>query len=101
VINIWSATILGGEITMSAFTGILLTFFVILFGSLIIITLGSIWLGTSYYLKKKGYDKASARRTLERLQNDLSSIRSELNDMKTYIADLTIKAHDEMRFKKS
>ena len=86
---------------MSTIAGIFLTFFIILFSSLIIITLGSIWLGTSYYIKKKGYDKVSAHRTLERLQNDLSLIKNDINDMKTYIADLTIKAHDKMRLGQS
>ena len=86
---------------MSTVVEIFLTIFIISCSSLIIITLGSIWLATSYYTKKKGYDKASAHRTLERLQNDLSLIKSDINDMKAYIADLTIKAHDEMRFRQS
>jgi len=82
-------------------TIVVLTIFIIIFSSLIIITLGSIWLGTSYYIKKEGYDKASARRTLESLQNDLSLIKSDINDMKTHIADLTIKAHNEMRLRQT
>ena len=86
---------------MSTITGIFLTIFIILCSSLIIITLGSIWLGTSYSIKKKGYDKANAHRILESLQNDLSLIKSDINDMKAYIADLTIKAHDEMRLRQS
>ncbi len=86
---------------MSHVVGIFLILFIILCSSLIIITLGLIWLITSYYAKKKGYDKASARRTLEQLRNDLSLIKNDINDMKAYIADLTIKAHDEMRFRQS
>ncbi|MBM3243057.1 hypothetical protein FJZ31_42910 [Candidatus Poribacteria bacterium] len=86
---------------MSHVASIFLALFIILCSSLIIITLGLIWLITSYYAKKKGYDKASARRTLEQLRNDISLIRSDINDMKAYIADLTIKAHDEMRLRQS
>ena len=86
---------------MSTVAEIFLTIFIISCSNLIIITLGSIWLVTSYYTKKKGYDKASAHRTLEQLQKDLSLIKRDLNDMKTYIADLTIKAHDGMRFRQS
>jgi len=86
---------------MSHVASIFLALFIILCSSLIIITLGLIWLITSYYAKKKGYDKASARRTLEQLRNDLSLIKNDINDMKAYIADLTIKAHDEMRFRQS
>jgi hypothetical protein len=86
---------------MTTVEEIFLTISIIIFSSLIITILGSIWLLTSYSLKKRGYDKANCRYTLERLQNDLASIKNELNDIKTYVADLTIKAHDEMRLRKS
>jgi cell division protein FtsB len=75
---------------MSTFTEIVLTFFTILFSSLIIITLGSIWLGTSYSAKKKGVVKGATRREIEQIQRDIAQIRADITELKEQIADLTI-----------
>jgi len=65
-------------------------FFGILSGTIIIITLGSIWLGTSYSAKKKGLIKGATRRELEQIQRDISQIRTDIAELKEQIADLNI-----------
>ena len=86
---------------MSGFGAFLVILCAISCGGLIVITLGSIWIGTAYYIKKRGYGKASAQRKLEQLRLNLSEIKDDIDDLKTYVADLTIRAHDAARFRES
>jgi hypothetical protein len=65
-------------------------FFAMLFGTLIIITLGSIWMGISYSTKKKGLVKGATRREIEQIQQDISQIRADIEELKVQVADLTI-----------
>lgn len=65
-------------------------FFGMLFGTVIIITLGSIWLGTSYSAKKKGLVKGATKREIEQIQRDISQIRTDIAELKEQIADLNI-----------
>jgi len=65
-------------------------FFGMLFGTIIIITLGSIWMGTSYSAKKKGVVKGATRREIEQIQRDIAQIRADIAELKEQIADLTI-----------
>jgi cell division protein FtsL len=64
-------------------------FFAMLFGTIIIITLGSIWMGVSYSSKKKGLVKGATRREIEKIQQEISQIRSDIAELKEQIADLT------------
>jgi len=63
-------------------------FFAMLFGMIIIITLGSVWMGTSYYAKKKGLVKGTTRREIEQVQQDISQIRVDIAELREQIADL-------------
>ena len=63
-------------------------FFGMLSGTIIIITLGSIWLGTSYSAKKKGLVKGATRREMEQIQQDIAQIRTDIAELKEQIADL-------------
>ena len=65
-------------------------FFGILSGTIIIITLGSIWLGTSYSAKKKGLVKGATRREIEQIQRDIAQIRTDIAELKEQIADLNV-----------
>ena len=65
-------------------------FFGMLFGTILIITLGSVWLGTSYSAKKKGLVKGATRREIEQIQQDISQIRADIAELKEQIADLNI-----------
>jgi 5-bromo-4-chloroindolyl phosphate hydrolysis protein len=71
-------------------------FFGILSGTIIIITLGSIWLGTSYSAKKKGLVKGATRREIEQIQRDISQIREDIAELKEQIADLTTITRDSL-----
>ncbi len=59
-------------------------------GTAIVLTLGSIWLGTSYSAKKKGFVKGATRREIEQIQQDIGQIRKDISDLKEQIADLNI-----------
>lgn len=65
-------------------------FFGMLFGTILIITLGSVWLGISYSAKKKGLVKGATRREIEQIQQDISQIRTDIAELKEQIADLNI-----------
>jgi 5-bromo-4-chloroindolyl phosphate hydrolysis protein len=65
-------------------------FFGILSGTIIIIILGSIWLGTSYSAKKKGLVKGATRREIEQIQRDIAQIRTDIAELKEQIADLNV-----------
>ena len=65
-------------------------FFGILSGTIIIISLGSIWLGTSYSAKKKGLVKGATRREIEQIQRDIAQIRTDIAELKEQIADLNV-----------
>jgi hypothetical protein len=71
-------------------------FFGMLFGTIIIITLGSIWLGTSYSAKKKGLVKGATRREIEQIQQDIFQIRTDIAELKGQIADLTTITRDTL-----
>ncbi len=50
----------------------------------------SIWLGTSYSLKKSGYHPNQTKETYDRLRSDLSRISQDLDGIREHIADLVI-----------
>jgi len=85
---------------MHPVAGFVITLLLVVKGSLIIITLGSVWLGTRYAIRKHGYDKAHTQLNVDRLLNDINLIKNDIGDMKAHIADLTIKAHDMMRLRR-
>ena len=66
----------------------------IVMGAITFVTLVSIWLGTSYSLKKRGYNPNQAKETYHQLESDLQRISADLDEIRTHIADLIILNHD-------
>jgi len=60
----------------------------IIFGSIIIITLGCVWMGTSYSAKKKGLAKGASRREIEQIQQEITLIYKEISELKEQVIDL-------------
>ena len=50
----------------------------------------SIWLGTSYSLRKSGYHSNQAKETYDQLRSDLGRISQDLEGIREHIADLVI-----------
>ncbi len=72
----------------------------IVMGTITFVTLASIWLGTSYSLKKRGYNPDQTRETYHELKSDLQRISADLDKIREHIADLIILNHD-LRSRKS
>ena len=66
----------------------------VVMGTVTVVTLTSIWLGTSYSLKKHGYHPNQARETYNQLQSDLQTLSTDLDEIRGHIADLIIINHD-------
>ena len=54
----------------------------IVFGSIAITTLGCVWMGTSYFAKKKGLRNGASQREVERLHQKVSDVQKEMDDLK-------------------
>lgn len=72
---------------MSGMTGAV-TIIIIVFGSVIVITLGSIWMGTSYAAKKRGFVEGATKRELEQIQSNIAQIQQDIANLKEQIAEL-------------
>ena len=66
----------------------------IVMGTITVVTLVSVWLGTSYSLKKRGYHPNQAKETYNQLQSDLRSLSTDLKEIRGHIADLVIINHN-------
>ena len=66
----------------------------IVMGTVTFVTLASIWLGTSYSLRKRGYNPDQTKETYNQLKSDLQRISADLEKIREHIADLIILNHD-------
>lgn len=66
----------------------------IVMGTVTVVTLTSVWLGTSYSLKKHGYQPDQAKRTYNQLKSDMQRLSADLEEIRGHIADLIILNHD-------
>ena len=62
----------------------------IVFGSVTIITLGSIWLGTSYSAKKRGFVQGATQREVEQIRQNIALIQKDIADLKEQMTELII-----------
>jgi hypothetical protein len=74
---------------MSGMAGVI-TIIAIVFASVAIITLGSVWMGTSYSAKKRGFGKGVSKRELDEIHTAIAQIRKDIADVKEQIAELII-----------
>jgi peptidoglycan hydrolase CwlO-like protein len=74
---------------MSAMVGAIVITIIVL-ASVTAVTLGSVWMGTSYSAKKRGFAQGTTRRELEQIQSDIAQIQKDIADLKEQIADLII-----------
>ncbi len=63
-------------------------------GTVTVVTLISVWLGTSYSLKKRGYHPNQAKNRYNQLQSDLRRLSADLEEIRGHIADLIIINHN-------
>ena len=66
----------------------------IVVGTTAVITLISVWLGTFYSLKQRGYHPNQAKERYNQLQSDLRSVSADLEEIREHIADLIIIHHN-------
>ncbi|MYE87758.1 hypothetical protein F4X33_02030 [Candidatus Poribacteria bacterium] len=66
----------------------------IVMGTITVVTLISVWLGTSYSLKKRGYHSNQAKERYNQLQSDLRRLSADLEEIREHIADLIIIHHN-------
>ena len=66
----------------------------IVVGTIAAITLISVWLGTTYSLKQRGYHPNQTKERYNQLQSDLRSVSADLEEIREHIADLIIIYHN-------
>ncbi len=60
----------------------------IVFGSITITTLACVWMGTSYFAKKKGLKTGASQREVEALQRKVNDIQQEMVALKKEVQRL-------------
>ncbi|MCE2412486.1 hypothetical protein J4G07_00640 [Candidatus Poribacteria bacterium] len=60
----------------------------IIFGSILVTTLGCVWMGTSYAAKKKGLRNGASQREIEILQQKVSDVQQEMDALKQEVKRL-------------
>ncbi len=60
----------------------------IIFGSIAITTLGCVWMGTSYFAKKKGLKKGASQREVEALHQKVNNVHEEIDVLKNEVKRL-------------
>lgn len=60
----------------------------IVFGSIMVITLGCVRMGTTYFAKKKGLTKGASQREVEALQQKVNAIQQEVGNLKKEVKRL-------------
>ncbi len=54
----------------------------IIFGSITVTTIVTVWIGTSYSAKKKGLTKGASQREIETLQQKVNDVQQEIEVLK-------------------
>ena len=54
----------------------------IIFGSITVTTIVTVWMGTSYSAKKKGLTKGASQREIEALQQKVNDVQQEIEVLK-------------------
>ena len=60
----------------------------IIFGSIAITTLGCVWMGTSYFAKKRGLEKGASQREVEALHQKVNDVQQEIDVLKNEVKRL-------------
>ena len=60
----------------------------IIFGSVAITILGCVWMGTSYFAKKKGLKKGASQREVEALHQKVDNVQQEIDVLKNEVKRL-------------
>lgn len=60
----------------------------IVFGSITVTTLGCVWMGTSYFAKKKGLRNGASQREIEVLQQQVDNVHHEMDALKKEVQRL-------------
>lgn len=60
----------------------------IIFGSVAITTLGCVWMGTSYFAKKKGLKKGATQHEVEALHQKVNDVQQEIDVLKNEVKRL-------------
>ena len=54
----------------------------IIFGSVTVTTIATVWMGTTYSAKKKGLTKGASQRDIEALQQKVNDVQQEIKVLK-------------------
>ena len=57
-------------------------------GSIVITTLGCVWMGTSYFAKKRGLKKGASQRQVEALHQKVNDVQQEIDVLKNEVKRL-------------
>ena len=71
-----------------------ITVIAIVFASVTIITVGCVWMGTSYSAKKRGFGTGVSNRELTQIHSDIAQIQTDIADLKEQMAELIIITKD-------
>lgn len=69
----------------------------IVIGTITFVTLACIWGGTTYSLRKHGYDPNQTKETYNQLKSDLERISADLEEIREHVLDLVIMDYDRTR----
>ena len=72
---------------MGGMAGVILII-AIVFVSVTVITVASVWMGTSYSARKRGFSKSISKRELDQIHAAIAKIQKDVSDLKEQIADL-------------
>ena len=77
------------------YIAVIATVTAIIISGITVITLASVWMGTSYCLQKSGYRSRNTKQTYHQVESglnqvaaDLTEIRSQLEDIAPYLRDV-------------
>ena len=61
--------------------GSVITIIVIVFGSITLITLGCVWMGTSYSAKKREFVRGATQHEWEQIQGNIPALKEQIADL--------------------
>ena len=72
----------GGLFLIVKYMAVIATVTAIIISGITVITLASVWMGTSYCLQKSGYSPRNAKQTYKQVETGLNQIKGDLTEIR-------------------
>ena len=70
------------------YMAVIATVTAIVISGITVITLASVWMGTSYHLQKSGYHPGNAKKAYRQIESDLNQIAEDLTEIRLQLDDV-------------